>query len=412
MGSGKTTAMFNKMNEQLKDLSVKYIYVSPLLTEVGGWLDSKGIVQDGRIQKALPHQNFQAPVSTGDGKSENLIELARAGCNIACTHSCFHGLLNKDFEELKRLNYRIVIDESVDTYRTLSTNKDDLDAVLGSGVLTKGAKGELSWDVKKKPIENLVSKWQKEVAISCQTHDAWLINDAVILLELPLKLLSVFESVEVLTYQFKYTIMNAWCKANSVEIVISNELLDYGMRQENALKATIRDNLKLYKPKYISPAPLSYSWWSKVKPKDSKLDYLKKSVTSFMVQLCKKDGLSSDDVLITCPKAAWFLDMNNETGKGKAKGARYSQVEWASNSCRATNKYADKKAIVYLSNKALPPPLTKHLSDNDASIISRGYALSELLQFVWRGCIRDGKPMHLYVPNPRLLGDLEAWLAE
>jgi hypothetical protein len=38
------------------------------------------------------------------------------------------------------------------------------------------------------------------------------------------------------------------------------------------------------------------------------------------------------------------------------------------------------------------------------------YALSSLIQWVWRSAIRDGKPIILYVPSSRMRGLLIKWL--
>ena len=41
-----------------------------------------------------------------------------------------------------------------------------------------------------------------------------------------------------------------------------------------------------------------------------------------------------------------------------------------------------------------------------------GYALSEMLQFIWRSAIRDGKEIWIYVPSIRMRGLLERWIDE
>ena len=38
------------------------------------------------------------------------------------------------------------------------------------------------------------------------------------------------------------------------------------------------------------------------------------------------------------------------------------------------------------------------------------FALSEMLQFIWRSAIREGKDIHLYIPSSRMRGLLETWL--
>ena len=41
-----------------------------------------------------------------------------------------------------------------------------------------------------------------------------------------------------------------------------------------------------------------------------------------------------------------------------------------------------------------------------------GFALSEMLQFIWRSAIRDGKEIWIYVPSARMRELLRDWIAE
>ncbi len=38
------------------------------------------------------------------------------------------------------------------------------------------------------------------------------------------------------------------------------------------------------------------------------------------------------------------------------------------------------------------------------------YALSELIQWIWRGQIRTGKPINLYIPSKRMRTILQVYL--
>ena len=41
-----------------------------------------------------------------------------------------------------------------------------------------------------------------------------------------------------------------------------------------------------------------------------------------------------------------------------------------------------------------------------------GYALSEMIQWIWRSAIREGKPIQLYIPSKRMRNLLIQWLDE
>lgn len=40
------------------------------------------------------------------------------------------------------------------------------------------------------------------------------------------------------------------------------------------------------------------------------------------------------------------------------------------------------------------------------------YALSEMLQWIWRSSIRDGKPINIYIPSKRMRTLLMNWLEQ
>jgi len=48
----------------------------------------------------------------------------------------------------------------------------------------------------------------------------------------------------------------------------------------------------------------------------------------------------------------------------------------------------------------------------DCEFDAARFALSEMLQFIWRSAIRDNQPIHLYVPSERMRKLLMDWLNE
>ena len=77
---------------------------------------------------------------------------------------------------------------------------------------------------------------------------------------------------------------------------------------------------------------------------------------------------------------------------------------------RATNEYKDRNSVAYLINRFENPIITGFLSKNGAEVNQDIFALSELIQFIWRSQIRDGKPINLYIPSERMRILLLEWL--
>jgi hypothetical protein len=56
------------------------------------------------------------------------------------------------------------------------------------------------------------------------------------------------------------------------------------------------------------------------------------------------------------------------------------------------------------------PNIQLFFESNGIPVDSDMYALSSLIQWVWRSAIREGNPITLYVPSSRMRGLLIKWL--
>ena len=97
---------------------------------------------------------------------------------------------------------------------------------------------------------------------------------------------------------------------------------------------------------------------------------------------------------------------NNVKRKGFAKG-------FAPINCRATNEYSNKTAIAYIGNRFFKPTIKNFFTFNNIPTEKQfedKFALSELVQFVFRSAIRNGKPIDVYIPSKRMRDLFEEWL--
>ena len=111
MGSGKTTAIIDWMSNNHLN---KYMYVSPLLSEVD---------DGGRLHRQVKDLTFYAPnmdnmtidddVISHHSKSEALLSLLKLGVNISCTHSLFSNMRDEHFKLIAEHQYILVIDEEI-----------------------------------------------------------------------------------------------------------------------------------------------------------------------------------------------------------------------------------------------------------------------------------------------------------
>ena len=98
--------------------------------------------------------------------------------------------------------------------------------------------------------------------------------------------------------------------------------------------------------------------------------------------------------------------------KPKLEGKGYIKGFLACNA-RATNDYRHKTAIAYPINVYMNPIIINFFKAQEITIEKsqqEEYALSEMLQWLWRSAIREDKPINLYIPSCRMRGILKKWL--
>jgi hypothetical protein len=87
---------------------------------------------------------------------------------------------------------------------------------------------------------------------------------------------------------------------------------------------------------------------------------------------------------------------------------RLTKANWVAVNTRATNEYSNCSHVIYLFERNLNPYIMRWLNtdsdDNDA------FALADLIQFIWRSRIREGKPVIVYIASKRTIELLNNWI--
>jgi hypothetical protein len=95
--------------------------------------------------------------------------------------------------------------------------------------------------------------------------------------------------------------------------------------------------------------------------------------------------------------------------QGKIKGKGYTKG-FVSCTARATNEYSHKTSLAYTINRFIRPTISEYFRSNGAIVNDDLYALSELLQWIWRSAIRNDEEINLYIPSERMRTLLIDWL--
>ncbi len=376
MGTGKTTAMFRHIAEHPGD---KYIFVTPYLTEVE------------RAEKACGlNRTFERP-----SKSVSLKHLIEQGRSATITHALYMLMDDEVLACAKRQHYTLIIDETIDLVSDMSVSMNDWSMLTKYINVTEG--GECSLRPEAQNYDGVFSNIL--AAVGGRSKVMHLGGNGLFLLA-PQSLFTSFDKIYILTYMFESSKMAAdlhlygfqWSYMYvTPEFSLTSERQEYDVSQYRGL-ITILENPRHNEIGDRQNA-FSHGWCmrhlDKVKQAEAK-------ACSYVRNLKK----SYNEVLWTT-----YIDV--------AKKVPYRQLSsknFVPLNIRATNEYRNRSVIAYLCNRYMNPFLSRWYKENDVPVNEDAFALSEMLQFLFRSCIRDGKPVWLYIPSKRMRNLLKGWL--
>lgn len=398
MGTGKTSGIFKMMREG-QHLN-RYLYISLFLDEVGD--GNTGV--KGRIQKELPEMDFKMPQNTGSGKLESLKKMVSNRCNISSTHALF-GIFDKELVDmLVTQGYTLIIDEAVDCISLFpEVNKSDIHILLSGNVITIEPSGRIVWDEGKYPQHNGKYSNIREL---CAMGSLYLHDNVVIIWEYPPKLLELLPDVYVITYLFEGSTMSSWMKINELgyEYADNNK---FGLKSEAEVKELARANLTLLTPPSLNKIKqtrytFSAGWHEDVNKDNAAL------VKSILRSTIVSQGAKSGDVFWTS-----FLSSRLKLqGAGYTKSVKGGLEPFLPFTTKATNNYRDYWLCMYTVNLFKNPVEVNYLRSRGVQFDEDSFALSQMIQFIWRGCIRGGRPMKVLILSNRMRKLLTDWLNE
>ena len=395
MGSGKSTEIIKWIDANYHQ---RYIYVSPLLSEVES---------GGRLHQAVSNVEFHSPEDVGDGKSAAMLELLKAGANVSCTHSLYKLMTDEHFEAIAQHDYVVVVDEEIGLIEAFNDYSiEDLKWLIKEGFIKVGEN------------DGMVVWVNQSVEVACPSHKYYRLrqmcnsgclyttkrSDTMLTVQLPSKLLESAKRVIILTYLFKGNILDSFLKLKGFESVPFSEPL--ALRSICGKK--LRELLAIEQPpkNFKLRNKLTYSWY--MNPMKGDLQVVKNAI----LRTCRNWGVPSENILYTFPKYRSSLS----TAKGeKIKPTGYivkptGNPCWLAASTRATNNHAHVTHMIHAYNRHTNVAVASYLQDWDCPVKTDVFALSEMIQWLWRGCIRNGEVMHVCVFSSRMEKLLRDWL--
>ena len=91
------------------------------------------------------------------------------------------------------------------------------------------------------------------------------------------------------------------------------------------------------------------------------------------------------------------------------KGFYYNGIAF---NAKATNNFRERQVLAYCVNIFMQPNEKQYLVGNGVNVLEDKYALSVMIQWIWRSAIRDGKEIWIYIPSKRMRTLLQKWIEE
>lgn len=382
MGRGKSSAAIRYMNRHKG--TKRFLYITPYLKEV---------------ERICEMCDFEQPDSDHLSKSIELKTHLRKGHNIAATHSLFYLMDEEALELVRRYNYSLIIDETIEVVERFNITPKDFELIIGN-LVEQRDDGMLRW------LDKDYSGKFSGLKGAADTGSLFRLDNALLNIMSP-HMLQAFDEVFMLTYMFAGQYQKAYLDFFGFEYhIVGVERDKDGYRFSEApdtpppLDYHHLINI-VDKPALNSVGngkyALSKNWYARRPRSDKDIKLLRRGLRNFF----EGSGGDSASRLWTCFK--------EEQSKLIADSGRYRN-NFLQISARATNEFRDKTDVAYMVNRFADPNVTKFFASRGIEIDQDAFALSEMLQWIWRSAIRDNRPINLYVPSSRMRGLLMNWI--
>lgn len=421
-GAGKTTAIIKMINatQPTADNFNRFLVLTPLLSEVE------------RICKATtcmpPLENKRKHTS----KLHSLKQFIINGENICCTHTLCE-LFDSEVKDLLQYgdyHYTLIIDEepavildvidqqqpkgnakssNKNLQEVYKLNKQDYKMLRERGfLLVDEPSGRLYWNDELEYNSAGRRGVFEGVRKALDSLDLYSINnDKRVIAVVNPSIWACFNEVYISTYRLHNSFFDYYCRLYGFDIeyyhincggeIAAGFMPAYPKGLE---RLDICNNIKynLIGEKYI----LSKNWFIQNCKKDSPAAReLHNALRGFLRYGVPKDELTG------------YYWTTFKAFKGCLTGKEVSPKRWLAHNTRATNDYSTCNAVAFVCDKFPNPNIERFLNSKGITVDKKEYALSYLIQFVWRSCIRTActNKVYVYIPSRRLRLQFKAWLS-
>ena len=383
MGRGKSTAAIHYINKNRK--AKRFLYVTPYLKEVARVRDECGI---------------EEPTDEdGISKLSRLRSFLRDGKSVSTTHSLYELMDDDMLETVREKQYTLIIDEAVSAIDKAAITSPDRKIL--ETLTTVSDDGLVRWNDQEYTGKFTDYKNMADRSTLYRVENT-LVNT------FNTGLITAFDEVFQLTYLFRGSSLQAYLECFGIPYEIwgiedTENGPEFRPGDDVPPPVDLRPLIHLIDKKSMNDIgepdhALAKSWYERHPYHDPEMMQLRKNMQNFFKNITKS---RAEDRLWTCFK--------DHAQKLVPDNGSYSK-NFLQMMARATNDYSHCTNLAYMVNRFEDPNLIKFLSDRGCSIDQDQTALSDLIQWVWRGAIRNGKEINLYLPSRRMRRLLTGWL--
>ena len=389
-GSGKTHSILTYISQNKE---IPWLYITPMLSELVQRIPEMSDKLD--LEFMIPQK------ITGLNKSIQVLEFLKEGKHIACTHELTMRFSPEHIKEITRQGYHVVCDEELSLIEAFKLDKGDLEFLHNHNLLEKDTTNlgkmkfldaEMSYEAKYGQVKKLCDRGCLYGAVD---------NDNMLVTYLSPDLILAAKRFILLTYNFGGSVMSAFLSLHK----ITHSYLDIPLYRSNLKnKQELIDLIEFIEPpsvkKFLANQgkyALSAGWWDRVVT-DPKINHDR--VKKMLASLPKSNKVPSAKVFYTIPVGAL----------PKVKSANASASNLLSFNIRATNDYKDKTYAIHALNVFTNVTVSSYLKGYGFIIDEEAYALNTMIQWLFRGCLRERKKMKITVLSARMNVLFKGWL--
>ena len=426
-GSRKTTSMKQFISQMNKSQETRhFIYLTPYnkgMEEIGyeimynSWTPTQRLAMStGEYQP----KDFGNPIPKVPDdvftKTSSMMRSLKGEQNIVCSHELFRlvSQRKKFWELIQNKHYTLVIDEEIPLekdYKFEGCYPTDLKFYLTRSidgeppVVSVDEHGVMHWDSTKRDAgKGVFRRLKKDIRTGCLSYrDGW------VRWRIPIEKFEVFDDVYLMTYRFEFSQFKLlWTGDWSYWHFEGDELVEGKWQIPQERVDNIRRRVKIADekcyPQIGKKGHFTYSlaWYQEATPYD--ISMLVDRMQYYIKYGAAGKRLDRTKIIWTVFKAYKESIEKWDLGPNHFRPLRGDVESFIPLNMRASNDYLDRNVVFYLVDR---------YPGGNSPIPKDEWALSELLQFLFRTCLRlpdSEEVVYAYIPSERMRRLLERWL--